>query len=124
MVIMVFAAADGGAAAPAGLAGAAVGAWAACCAITDVERSSRLPATVAALAANRSLTIDEHRVRCPPSRDGPAVPARCQVDDRHVVAEAVGDIKVLVDRALGDVPGTAADQDVALDLVGGNVDEG
>src|SRR5688572_10458617 len=105
---MVIGAAAGGAAG-ACAAGATAGAWAgACCAVAGGDRSSRLPATAAAVAANRSLPIDEHRVRCASSWDGPDVLPRCQVDDRHVVAEAVGDIKEFFVRALDDVPGTTA----------------
>src|SRR4051812_36525194 len=119
---MVLGAAGFAVAAPGCPAGATVGAWAgACCAVTEVDRSRRLPATAAALAASCALTIDEDRVRCPSGGDGPDVLPRCQVDDRHVVAKAVGDVEEFVVRALGDVPGTAADQDVGLDLARGNV---
>src|SRR3954454_21646718 len=120
MVITVLATGAGGATAPAGFAGAAAGAWAACCAITDVERSSRLVESAAALATRPSLTIDHNRVRRPSCRNSPDVLSPCQVDDGHVIAEAVGHVKVLVIRALGDVPRTASNQEVRLDFVGGN----
>ncbi len=50
--------------------------------------------------------------------------ARLGVDDRHVVAETVGDEELALVARQGDAPRTFADEDVAFDLAGRDVDHG
>src|SRR6516162_623354 len=80
------------------------------------------PATMAALSRRTNLLIDHDAPGNAAGRNGHRRLAAAHIDDRHVVAETVGDIECAFVAGKGGAPGPLADQDVAPNLAGRHVD--